>query len=163
VIVVSDSGPIINLALLGRIELLPELFGEVLVPGVVFREVVEAGAGLPGAAELKAATWATVEDPAGPTAISRVLASELHAGEAAAILPALERGAERLLVDDLAARRAASRLGLSITGTIGILLAAKQKGLVGAVRPLLQALKQRGFWVSQALETAVLRDAGEEA
>ncbi len=47
-IVVSDSGPIIHLSMVGMVSLLPDLFGEILVPSVVFREVVEVGAGLPG-------------------------------------------------------------------------------------------------------------------
>jgi predicted nucleic acid-binding protein len=162
-IVVSDSGPIIHLSMIGRTELIHHLFGQVLVPGAVYREVVEAGAGLPGSSELPAASWAIVAEPNPSTRLAKLLEGDLDPGEIAAILLALEREAGHLLVDDLAARQAATRLGLSVIGTLGILLAAKKRGLVDAVGPLVHALKQQGFWISSSLEAAVLRGAGEVA
>ena len=58
-IVVSDAGPIIHLSLIGRIDLLPILYGRVLIPDLVYREVVQAGEGLPGSSELRDAEWWT--------------------------------------------------------------------------------------------------------
>jgi predicted nucleic acid-binding protein len=161
VIVVSDSGPIIHLGMIGRMGLIHDLFGEILIPGAVYREVVEVGAGLPGSLELQAASWATVVEPTRGTPVSKLLESELDPGEVAALILALERHAELLLVDDLAARQAATRLGLSVIGTVGILLAAKKRNRVDAIEPLLQALKHQGFWISSSLEESILRSAGE--
>lgn len=160
-IVVSDSGPIIHLSMIGRTELIHHLFGEVLLPGAVYREVVEAGAGLPGSLELQGASWATVAEPTPSTRLAKLLESDLDPGEVAAILLALERDAGLILVDDLAARQAAVRLGLSVIGTLGILLAARKRGLVDAIEPLVRGLKHQGFWISSSLEAAVLRSAGE--
>src|SRR5262245_20113537 len=112
--------------MIGRTETLHDLFGEILVPGAVYREVVEMGAGLPGSLELKAARWAIVTEPTEQMPLSKLLKGELDPGEVAAIVLALERSAGLLLMDDLAARQAAVRLGLSVIGTIGILLAAKK-------------------------------------
>lgn len=160
-IVVSDSGPIIHLGMIGRTELIHDLFGDILLPGAVYREVVEVGAGLPGSLELQAASWAVVAEPTQQTQLAKVLESDLDPGEIAVILLAVERQAGLVLVDDLAARQAAVRLGLSVIGTLGILLAAKKRGLVDAIEPLLQALKHQGFWIAASLEASVLRSAGE--
>ena len=83
-IVVADSGPIIHLSLIGRLVLIHDLFGDTLLPGTVYREVVEIDAGLPGSLELQAASWATVAEPDQPTPISKLLESDLDPGEIAA-------------------------------------------------------------------------------
>ena len=94
-IVVPDAGPIICLAGAGQLDVLDKLFAEVVVPRVVFDEVVVAGAGLTGADEAQAATWLKVVDAgADPTLLDR-----LGRGEAAAI-PLAERLNATLLVDD---------------------------------------------------------------
>jgi uncharacterized protein len=123
VIVVPDAGPLISLGGADQIELLRKLYDDVVVPKVVYDEVVVAGAGLPGAREVVAARWIRVEDIApDPT-----LAARLDPGEAAAI-PLAERLGAALLVDDGAARIVARERGLHIVGTLGVLLSAKQRG-----------------------------------
>ena len=84
---------------------------------------------------------------------------ELGAGERAAL--ALESSESLVLLDDAAARTAAKQLGLSTTGTLGILLLAKERGLVTAVVPVLTSLGQRGFRVAEAVRLRVLQLAGE--
>jgi len=75
---------------------------------------------------------------------------------------AAEIRADRLLLDERAARRVAEALGLSVVGTLGVLLAAKRRGLVAEVRPLIDELVRQGFWVAPRLVKQVLLAAGEE-
>src|SRR5438876_11601349 len=109
--VVSNSGPIIHLSMGGQIELIPHLFGEVLVPRAVYREVVEHGAGLPGSEELRQATWVRVVD-VDPEGVSCFAAEHLDPGEAAALALAVKERADRLLVDDRQARLVAGHEGI---------------------------------------------------
>ena len=86
---------------------------------------------------------------------------QIGAGESEAISLAIEVEARLLLLDDLAARRIALGLHLPIVGTLGLLLAAKRKGLLAAVKPCLDQLLSYEFRVSTGLYDRVLRDAGE--
>ena len=110
---------------------------------------------------MKAAGW--VETVAAP-AESEVqhLLRHLDAGEQAAIALAFERGAEWLLIDDLQGRLAAEQLGLRVVGTLGILVAAKNKGLVKSLAPVMSQLMREGFWMSASLARRVLSSVGEE-
>jgi uncharacterized protein len=147
--------------MIGWVQLVPELFEQVLVPRPVWREVVEQGAGLPGSSELAAADWASVVDEPEDDEMLAVMLTDLDRGEAAATALAVACRAERLLVDDRAARRVAVQLGVPVIGTLGILLAARRRGSVERLAPLLSALRANGFWMSLQLETSVLEDVGE--
>jgi predicted nucleic acid-binding protein len=161
VIIVSDSGPIIHLSLVGRIDLLPRLYGRILIPDLVYKEVVESGEGLPGSSELKDAEWVVRADHNPEATLFQMLSAELDPGEAAAIWLAVEREASLILSDDRQARLAAERLGIPVVGTIGILVQAKRKGLVSALSPLLLHLKSKGVWLSTSLIQNVLAEVGE--
>jgi hypothetical protein len=159
--VVSNSGPLIHLSMGGQIDLIPHLFGEVLVPRTVYREVVEDGAGLPGCEELRGATWARVVE-VDPASLARFAREHLDPGEAAALALAVERHAQRLLVDDRQAREVAGRHDIPVIGTLGILLAARRRDAIQRIAPVLEEMKRQGFWLSPALERDILRQAGEE-
>jgi predicted nucleic acid-binding protein len=156
VIVVPDAGPLIYLAGAGQLGVLPVLFAEVVVPRIVFDEIVVAGAGLTGAREVAAATWLRIEDVEPDPSLLRAL----DRGEAAAI-PLAERLGATLLVDDGDARVAAAGRGLVIVGTLGVLLIAKRKGLVAEVSPIIVRMESLGMFVSTRLREDVLRLAGE--
>lgn len=160
-IVVSDSSPLIALSAVGRLELLKDLFGTVLIPEAVYAEVARTGAGLPGEREVGEADWITVR-PVGNAGLVRVLGLDLDPGESEAIVLAMESGADLLLVDERKARRVASQLGLNVVGTIGLLVLAKQKGLLTAIRPVLDGLgTQAGFRIGTKVYDQALRLAGE--
>jgi len=89
------------------------------------------------------------------------LVASLGPGEREAICLALEQNASWLIVDELPARRLATVLGVPVVGTIGFLVAAKQRGLVTEIRSLLDALTQQGFYIAQALYDSVLKQASE--
>jgi hypothetical protein len=90
-----------------------------------------------------------------------VLLDELDLGEAETIVLAREMNADWVLMDERKGRRKLTQLGLKKIGTVGLLLKAKQEGLLPAIRPELEELRQRGFSVSQSVMDAVLRQANE--
>lgn len=157
-IVVADSGPLIALARLGLLELLPKLFGDVLVPQTVVDECL-ASTKHPDGPPIREAVangWLSpVADPA-------LLPSwNLDAGETCAIAVALAQVAG-VVMDDQAGRRVATQLGLSVIGTAGILVLAKRAHLIKAVGPLLTALRDSGYFLGKDLMVHVLRVTGEE-
>jgi predicted nucleic acid-binding protein len=151
--VVADASPLIALNQIGQLALLERLFSTVLIPSAVAREI---------APSVPLPPW-IIEAPLVGTLEPRVGASALGAGEREAISQALEVGAALLIVDDLAARRLATDLGVPILGTLGVLLTCKRRGLLSEVRPLLDALVTNGFHVDSSLYEYVLRSAGEAA
>ena len=159
--IVSNASPLINLARIGRLDLLRQLYGEILIPEAVWHEVVVEGAGRPGADEVRTASWLKKQSVAN-TQLVRALRQELDAGEAEAIALALEIQAERVLMDERLGRETARHLGLRYTGLIGVLIEAKHRGLIDEVGPQLTALRTlAGFRVSDALYVRVLQGEGE--
>jgi predicted nucleic acid-binding protein len=161
VIVISNTSPIVNLATVGQLELLHQLYGQVIIPPAVFREIAVSGAGQPGAADIEAFDWIetlAVKDRAMVTSLQL----EVDEGEAEAIVLAVELNADLLLIDERIGRAVASRLGLNFIGLLGLLIEAKRKGLVFAVKPILDDLIGRsGYWITRELYDSVLNAAGE--
>ena len=157
-IVVSDSSPLILLAKIGRLELLREVYGGVLIPEAVHRETTRSDR--PGAREILDADWierAQVKDRSRVATLRR----DLHEGEAEAIALAVERYADVILLDEEAAREKAREAGLFVTGSLGVAIEAKKQGHVASARPVLEALRNSGLWVSDAVFDRALRLAGE--
>lgn len=157
--VVCDTGPLIALSLVDHLQLLQSLFPQVLVPRAVLDEVSAGGSERPGCHAILAAGWLeTVED----IGLDPLLAAELGAGEAAVIASAYKIGARLVLLDDRKARRiAVGAYKLRVKGSAGVLVAAKRAGLIPAVRPLLQAMIDRGYYLSQRLVREATSEAGE--
>lgn len=159
--VVSDASPLVSLARLGHLELLHALYGDVLVPEAVWQELVVQGAGQPGAAELGRAPWIR-RCTVGNRPLVEALWQHLGAGEAEAIALALEAGAELLLMDERLGREAARRVGVRVVGVAGVLLEAKRKRLIPAIKPYLDLLRDvAGFRLGDDVYAQILRDAGE--
>jgi len=160
-IVVSNTSPIVNLAAVGQLDLLRQLYGQVTIPLAVYNEIVVVGAGQPGATEVEAFDWIKTR-PATNRAVVISLQLALDKGEAEAIALAVELKAGLLLLDERKGRVVASRLGLGFIGLLGTLMEAKHKGLVPAVRPIMDDLiRKAGFWISRRLYDQVLVAAGE--
>ena len=159
--IVSNASPLINLARIGKLDLLRQLYGELFVPEAVWQEVVVEGAGHPGADEVKATAWIRMQVVTNRQLV-QVLQQDLDAGESEAIALALETEAELLLMDEYLGRDTAGHLGLRYAGLIGVLIEAKHKGLIHAVKPHLDALRDiAGFRVSDELYLRVLQDEQE--
>jgi len=157
---VSDSGPLIHLSWLNQPQLLPALFGDVAVPTAVRNEVLQDEPGFPGIAELRnafAEDWIQVRtvsaSPAGTVALPG-----LGAGESEAMALMVELAADVLLMDERRGRRYASQQGLPLVGTIGVLRLARGRGLVPAVSPLLEQLRERGFRIGTHIVEQVNRE-----
>jgi predicted nucleic acid-binding protein len=151
VIVVSNSSPLISFDHLGKAELLAKLFDKILIPPAVRQEAYES---------LPLPQWVEERSLAQPLS-ALTLRWRLGNGEREAIALALELEADFLLMDDLAGRRAATGLGLRVLGTLGILLQAKERNLIPAVKPLVEQLLAFGFYADEDLVVWVLRSAGE--
>ena len=154
--VVSNTTPLISLVGVGLLDLLPSLYGAVWVPDAVISEFI---AGMrPGDPDLSLLPWLKIvaNVPVDPT-----LPAQLGAGEAAALSLALAQHAGAVLLDEAYGRRVARQLGLPIVGTLSVLLAAKQAGLVPAVGPLVDEMIRQGRRINIRLQAEVLRAAGE--
>ena len=160
-IVVSDTSTLINLAWIDRFSLLEQLYGSLLIPSAVWQEAVENGVGQPGSAEIKSADWIQIVKIQNiPLVVA--LQQDLDTGEAEAIALAVEQNADLLLIDERLGRIMASRFGLSYIGLIGVLITAKQKGLLTTLKTDLDKLRQvAGFYISDQLYHQVLADQGE--
>jgi uncharacterized protein len=159
-LIVSNASPLITLAKIGHVDLLEKLFGRIIIPQAVYDEVVIRNAGSPGASETDLADWIEVRQAVDRLAVA-VLQENLGAGESEVIVLAQMIGATLVLFDDALARRKAERVGLTAVGTLGVLLMAKEAGLIEAVKPSLAALRQTDFRVSVRVLDEVLARAGE--
>ncbi len=131
--IVADSGPLILLAKTGRFTLLRDLFGKVIVPETVYREVVVQGAGRAGALEVAQAVCIE-RDPDSPSQPLALQQMKQGAGERAALAVALPLHADVVLCGDGRGRRTARELGVAATGTLGVLVLAGRREL--ALDPL---------------------------
>ena len=145
--VVVDSTCLIGLERIGQLDLLPALLDPIFAPLAVNREFGSQP------------VWMKVERPrdVGMVAALRLL---VDPGESEAIVLAYEKGL-RIILDDRKAREVAQRLGVPVTGTVGLLVKAKQEGVIGEVRPLLDALDANHFRISDDLRAEALKLAGE--
>lgn len=159
-IVVSDASPVTSLAAVGQLDLLERLYGSVVIPEAVYRELTDPPE-QPGSRELQSLSWIRVQ-AAGDRDRVTSLRSTLDQGEAEAIALAIELHADLLLIDERLGRGVAESFGLKLVGTVGILLAAKQQRHLAAVKPVLDALIDKArFRVGRSLYRAVLDAAGE--
>lgn len=158
-IVVRNTSPIIGLAAVGQLDLLGALYGQIIVPQAVRNEVA-AGGDRPGVNAL-ARSWIEIRSVRNWLSVT-TLQLELGAGESEAIVLAAETGADLVLLDEHKGRTIATRLGLKVVGSLGILVSAKHRGLLPAVRPVMEDLiHESGFRVSLDVFERALRLAGE--
>ena len=146
---VADATPLIALALLGRLDLLRQIFDEVIVPSAVYDEVTSRGLERPGAEELTQADWIRVRSARAAPSIEPMLLG-LDAGEIEVLQLAQEIQPDWVLIDERQARRVARAMGLPIKGTLGILLTAVLAELLSKEEALdaLQQLLDKGIRVS---------------
>ena len=159
--VVSNTSPLLNLALIGELSLLQGLFDRIVVPhavrseleGRLFRAGISAPFPMPPWIEAR---------PVANRPLVDSLSLELDAGEAEAIALAVEMPANLIHLDERLARRVGARLGLRFVGVLGLLVEAKRRGLIPFVKPILDALLiTAGFWVGNSLYKRALSEVGE--
>jgi predicted nucleic acid-binding protein len=158
-LVVVNTTPIIALSLVGELDLLRSLYDQVVVPSAVEAEVLAGGRGGIGSSELREASWLRVVSLQDPRRAELLV--DLDRGEAEVLALAQELHADLVIIDERLARLHAKRLGLTLTGSLGVLLRAKQLGHVKAVAPLIRRLRQGGIHLSDMVVAQVLALADE--
>ena len=160
-IVVSDTTPLIGLASINRLEILRELFGEVYIPQAVYAETVTHGRTTGNARrDVQRARWIHVVQVQNRPAVN-ILLDEMDSGEAETIVLAGERKADWVLMDERKGRRKLSQLNVQKIGTVGVLLKARQLGMISSLKTEIENLQKQGFAVSQMIIDGVLKIAGK--
>ena len=156
---VVNASPLILLGKTDQLGLLGALADQIAIPKAVVEEV---GAKPDGSATIEAIAnapaFVMVENE---VATPDILSWDLGAGETQVIAHALAHNAERVVIDDLEARRCAKAMGLNIIGTLGIVGRAKAMGLIDLAEPVLRRLRETGLYVSDELVQRLLREVGE--
>ena len=155
---IVNAGPLIALARIDQLDLLPAAYKDISVPTAVYREVTRDPL-LPGAREVAEADWLQAVEVTDAQAVAR-MRFWLDQGESEAIVLAQTHDTP-LAIDERRGRRIATSFGVQVTGTVGILLASKQLGLVDSVTPLLDQLISRGVRLSLSLYETACRLAEE--
>jgi uncharacterized protein len=161
--IVSDTTCLSALARIGRLEILAQLFGKVLIPRQVFTELLALQEFGIDTSIFETLEWLTIQDPESNSILIELLNNtRLDAGESFAIALALEKKADWLIIDDLAARKIASDLGLNITGLAGVLLQAKAVGIIKSVKEILEeCVLIANFRLSQSVYSKIIELANE--
>jgi len=134
---------------IGELELLQKVYGQIVTTPEIFAEFGET---LPEWVEIT-----EVKDKYRQT----ILELQIDKGESSAIALALETPDSVLILDDYKARKIAERLGITFTGTIGVIIKAKLNGIIPSVKPIIEKIKQTDFRLSAELELLALKEADE--
>lgn len=158
--VVTNTSPQILLAKIGRLSLLTQLYSEILIPASVLRELNAKSSN--EVRQIKALIQA------GKFRVQKVtsnylsqLPADLGVGEREAIALTIETNAGLVILDDWEGRKIARTRGLSVTGTIGVLVEARQRNLVSSIRPELDRLIEAGMWLDEIFYHRILQEFGE--
>lgn len=147
--IISDTSCFIILSKIGELELLYKLYRQIITTLDIAEEFGET---LPN--------WVTIEKVSDKYR-QRILEMQIDKGESSAIALALEVPNCTLILDDFKARKIAQNLGLSFTGTIGIIIKAKLNGTIPSIKPYLEKIKETNFRISAEIELQALKEAGE--
>jgi len=161
--VVSNTSPLLNLAIIDQLNLLPQQFDQVYIPIAVVEEL-RLDTSLPGVRRIKQGMesgWLVLRDLSDQN-IATALERDLDHGEAQAIALALQLGQPIVLIDEHEGRSIAKMMALRPVGVLGILLRAKVLGHISEIKPNLLALQQEaGFYIADKLFTSIMKEAGE--
>ncbi len=147
--IVSDTGCFIVLSGIGELELLHKTYGQILT---TLEVAAEFGQPLPD--------WIEIKSPADKSRM-QLLELQIDKGEASAIALAMETPKSILILDDYKARNIAKKLGLEITGTIGVIVKAKLKGIIPSIKPYLAKIRKTDFRLADDVEQQAFKEAGE--
>jgi uncharacterized protein len=157
---VSNTGPIIALALIERLDILHALFETVTISEEVHKELLEGGPSGHGLISLQKASWIKVQPLSSP--IDPLLMTVLDTGEASVLQLAREIKADYVLIDERKGRKIARDIfSLRVIGTTRVLVEAKKKGVLNNVGDTLTRLKESGYWIHDDIVRLALKEAGE--
>lgn len=162
-LVVSNTSPIMNLAIVDKLDLLQKQFGEVIVPIAVIEEL-KLDTDYSGTDKIRTAIsegWIRQEIVKNSQVV-QALKRELDNGEAEAIALALQLKITQILIDEREGRSIAKSMGLNPVGVLGILIRAKEEGEIKSLREVLEKLqREAGFYLTDKLMKEILSDVGE--
>jgi predicted nucleic acid-binding protein len=156
---IANTSPLLYLHRIRVIHWLGTLFSSVWVPRAVGKELAEGRQKGYDVPDVELLAWLQIVEPRG--APHEWLSLDLGPGELAAMALALENRGRVVLLDDALARRTAQAAGLTVWGTLRVLLESKSAGLTDRIAPLVDELRATGMWVSDDLRKRLLRLAGE--
>ena len=159
--IIVNSTPLISLALISQLSLLPKIFGDIYLPRAVYNEVIVNGKGKSGYTQLLAIDWFQIADPVN-VPLKQSIMLQLDEGEAEVITIAKDKEIPLICIDEFAGHQYASLLGLDVIGTLGILLIAKKRGYITAVKPLCDRLLNNDRFINRTLYNKVLKNAEEQ-
>lgn len=148
-VIISDTSCLIILTKIGELDLLRQLYKTVTITQDI---LLEYGELLPD--------WIEVQQSKDPYR-QQLLEMQVDKGEASAISLALETNEHLMILDDWKARKLAERFGLCVTGTLGVIIRAKNNGIVPSIKPYLDKIKETNFRISEELEQSALAEAKE--
>ena len=154
--VVVNTTPFIALCHVNRLEILKELYGQVIIPDAVYREISVKSDSVCKKMVDEALDWIHIESIRDQLA-KAMYKTQLHDGEVEVMILSKELAADV----DANAKKHAKYLGLPVTGTLGVLIKAKQNGFIKELKPILLQLKEKGIYISQNLVELCLKQAGE--
>lgn len=149
-IIIADTSCFILLSNIGELELLHKVYGEITT---TLNIAIEYGEVLPD--------WVTIAKVV-DTNMQHFLEQQIDRGESSAISLALETTHTTIILDDSKARRVAKQLSLNVTGTIGVIVKAKLKGIIPSIKPILEKIKDTNFRLTPTIEKEALKEANEE-
>lgn len=147
--IISDTSCFIILTNIGELKILRKVYGQIVTTPEI---AAEYGETLPEWVEIVSVTDKYRQ---------QILEMQIDKGESSAIALALETPDSLLILDDYKARKIAERLGITFTGTIGVIIKAKLKGIIPSIKPILEKIKKTDFRLSDDLELQALREARE--
>lgn len=156
--VIVSTTPIISLLKIGKLEILKDLYGTIIIPNAVFREM-EAGKRKLHYEDLKNFEWISIQKVT--TSDIKHQLKKLDDGEAEVLILAKELNADLVILDEAKGREYARKLNLNLTGTIGVLLKAKDKGIISSISELLEIMNEKGTWLSGRLIDSIRKIANE--
>jgi predicted nucleic acid-binding protein len=160
---VSNTSPLSNLAVIGRLDLLKSQFSEIWIPEFVLKELgAHADPGsLAAIQDALGEGWVRSGSPAASPLLN-LLSLHLHRGEAETTALAADLNADVVIIDEQEGRQLAAQVGLQVIGVLGIVLRAKRQGQIPALKPEIESLRKKGkFFIAPFLEAKVLAAAGE--
>lgn len=155
--VVVNTTPLIALAEVGQLELLHKLYSEIYIPDAVMEETESE----PARTLVTNAEWIRKKSIICSERKS-LFGARLHAGEVEVMILAEEESADLVIIDDNTAKKTAKYLGFNVTGTLGVLVKAKQEGMIEEVGSIMNKMIEDGFFIDEKTRGIILRMAGEK-
>lgn len=158
--VVVNTTPLIALSHVGQISVLRKLYGEIIIPEAVYKELSVKTESVCKKVVDSSLDWIRVEK------IKDLMArdmykTQLHDGEVEVMILSKEITADVVIIDDANAKKYAKYLKLPVTGTLGVLMRAKREGYIDRLEPILRQMVERGIYISQNLIELCLKQVGE--